>query len=240
MNLFLTFIFIFFIGSTFGWILELFFRRIVHGKWVNPGALIGPYLPIYGFGLCTLTAIYLVFVDMNLPSFLVIILMGASMTLIEFIGGLTFVNKPVKLWDYSGLWGNYKGIICPLFSLIWTCIGAIYYFFVADFIIDKITWFNNNLSFSYILGIFTGVIIIDFIYSNKTLSKVRKYAKDTGVELRYEELKSHIKELQKKRHEKYSFLFPFKQSIDLKDYIKIYKKEDRKQQRKNKKMAVKK
>ena len=96
MNLFLTFIFIFYIGSTFGWILELFFRRIVHGKWVNPGALIGPYLPIYGFGLCALTAIYLIFVDMKLPSFLVIILMGACMTLIEFIGGLTFVNKQVK------------------------------------------------------------------------------------------------------------------------------------------------
>ena len=36
--------------------------------------------------------------------------MGASMTLIELIGGLSFVNKPVKLWDYSNRWGNYKGI----------------------------------------------------------------------------------------------------------------------------------
>ena len=50
MNMFLIFVFIFFIGSTFGYILELFFRRIVHGKWVNPGFLVGPYLPIYGFG----------------------------------------------------------------------------------------------------------------------------------------------------------------------------------------------
>ena len=54
MNKFLTFIFIFFIGSTAGWVLELFYRRIDHGKWVNPGFLVGPYLPIYGFGLCIL------------------------------------------------------------------------------------------------------------------------------------------------------------------------------------------
>ena len=34
--------------------------------------------------------------------------------------------------------------------------------------------------------------------------------------------------MQKKRHEKYSFLFPFKQSIDLKEYIKKYKKDEKK------------
>lgn len=42
MNLILNFIFIFYIGSTIGWVVELIFRRIVHGKWVNPGFLIGP------------------------------------------------------------------------------------------------------------------------------------------------------------------------------------------------------
>lgn len=228
MNLFLKFIFIFYIGSTAGWILELFFRRIVHGKWVNPGSLIGPYLPIYGFGLCALTFIYLFFQNMNLPAYLIILLMGASMTLIEFIGGLTFVNKPVKLWDYSNLWGNYKGIICPLFSLIWTLLGAFYYYFIAGFIIEKLNWFNQNLSFSFVLGLFTGIIIIDFMYSNKMIRKIRKYAKDNNVVLRYEEFKGHIKDIQKKRNEKYSFIFPFKQTIDLKEIIKKYKKRNKK------------
>ena len=44
-------VFIFCLGSTFGSIVELFFRRIVHKKWGNQGFLIGPYLPTYGFGL---------------------------------------------------------------------------------------------------------------------------------------------------------------------------------------------
>jgi uncharacterized membrane protein len=219
MNLILNFIFIFYIGSTIGWVVELIFRRIVHGKWVNPGFLIGPYLPIYGFGLCALTGIYLMFYNLKLPSIIIILLMGASMTLIELIGGLSFVNKPVKLWDYSNRWGNYKGIICPLFSLIWTIIGAIYYYFIAGFIIEKIEWFHNNMSFSFILGFFSGIIIIDYIYSTKMLSKIKKYAKENNIEIKYEELKCQIRELQEKKKEKYSFIFAFKPSMDLKKYI---------------------
>ena len=61
MNLYLLSVFIFFLGSVVGWILELVYRRILHGKLVNPGFLVGPYLPIYGFGLTimTLLGIYL-------------------------------------------------------------------------------------------------------------------------------------------------------------------------------------
>lgn len=224
MNLLLDFIFIFYIGSSCGWILELIFRKLRHGKWVNPGYLIGPYLPIYGFGLCALTGIYLLFSNLELPAIIVILLMGASMTLIELIGGLTFVNKSVKLWDYSDRWGNFKGIICPLFSLIWTVIGALYYYFLASFILEKIAWFNNNLSFSFVLGFFVGIFLIDFIYSTRMLSKIRQYAKDNNVEVRYEELKCQIREAQERRKEKYSFIFAFKPSMDFKDYIQKYKK----------------
>ena len=47
--------FLFFVGSLTGWVLELFYRRFVsQKKWVNPGFLSGPYLPIYGFGLVLL------------------------------------------------------------------------------------------------------------------------------------------------------------------------------------------
>ena len=209
MMIFLDIVFLFFIGCTFGWILELFYRRLAHGYWVNPGFLVGPYLPIY---------------EMNLPSILVIILMGAAMTLIEFIGGLSFVNKPVKLWDYSNNWGNYKGIICPLFSLIWTLISALYYFFLSEFILDKVIWFNNHIIFSFVLGMFMATIIIDYAYSTKLLSKVRKYAKESGATIRYEEFKKTVKEHQQKSKEKYSFIFPLKSSMDLKPYVHNYKK----------------
>ena len=87
MNHFLQFVFIFYIGCTLGWIIELLFRRIENGKWVNPGFLIGPYLPIYGFGSCILTFIYLLFKDSSLNPIVIVLLMGILMTLIELIGG---------------------------------------------------------------------------------------------------------------------------------------------------------
>ena len=52
----LVFAFLFFIGSCLGWCMEVVFRRFFsksnpERKWINPGFLTGPYLPIYGFGL---------------------------------------------------------------------------------------------------------------------------------------------------------------------------------------------
>src|SRR5574344_1185200 len=99
MKLILLYSFLFFLGSSVGWCLELFYRRWAHGKWVNPGFLIGPYLPIYGFGLCAMHLIYSSFSSLG-NSWLVILFMGFSMTLIELVGGEIFIKAGgVKLWD---------------------------------------------------------------------------------------------------------------------------------------------
>ena len=225
MNLFLQFIFIFFIGSIFGYVLELCYRTYMNKKLVNPGFLIGPYLPIYGFGLCTLTIIYLIFSQFNTNPLLIILLMGIFMTIIEFVAGLIFIEGAgVKLWDYSEKPLNFKGIICLEFSIYWTILGAIYYYFIANKVISALKWFNNNMSFSFILGIFFGLIILDTLYSTNTLVKISRFAKDNDFIVKYEEFKKHIKDIQIKRSEKYSFIFPFKQSLSLSDYLNLYKK----------------
>ena len=56
MNIFLSLAFLFFVGSTFGWVLELLFRRFFSSnnperKWIDPGFCVGPDLPLYGSGL---------------------------------------------------------------------------------------------------------------------------------------------------------------------------------------------
>lgn len=223
MNLFLELVFLIFVGSMLGWVLELFFRRIVHGKWVNPGLLIGPYLPIYGVGLMTMTVMYYLMYDLPIHPILIILLMGLFMTIIEFIGGLIGLKNNVKLWDYSDQWGNYKGIICPLFSAIWIAIGGVYYYLLAPFVIKNVEWFSQNLYFSYFVGIFTGVIIIDFVYSTKIYLKIQKYAKENDITVKYEQFKMSIKDLQARQREKYSFINPFKQTKSLKEYLEEYK-----------------
>ena len=228
MTVFLQIVFIFYLGSTFGWTIELFFRRIVHKKWVNPGFLIGPYLPIYGFGLVFLTIIYFIFQSQSINFIIIILLMGFVMTLIELIGGLISLKNKIRLWDYRDRWLNYKGIICPLFSVIWTIVGALYYYIIVENIINALDWFSENIAFSYILGIFTGLIIIDAFYSCKLYSKIKKYAKENNIIIKYEQLKVDIKEFQKSAREKYSFLNSFNQTKPFKNYLNLYKEKTKK------------
>lgn len=222
MSLFLIFVFIFYCGSSLGWIIELFFRRFAHGKWVNPGFLVGPYLPIYGFGLAMMTGIHVFLDNYDFHPIVAILLMGLCMTLLELIGGLIFLKAGVRLWDYRDRKFNYKGVICPTFTIIWTLAGALYYFVLATPVLNALEWFSNNLSFSYILGIFTGCIVIDFCYSSKLYLKIRKYAKSNNIDVMYEKLKLHIKEKQEERKEKYSFLLPFYQTKNLIEYLMGY------------------
>ena len=60
MNTFLKLAFLFYIGSSLGWVLELFFRRFISGnnperKWINPGFMVGPMCRCTapGFASCT-------------------------------------------------------------------------------------------------------------------------------------------------------------------------------------------
>ena len=110
MNTFLKLAFLFFIGSVLGWVLELLFRRFLSGnnperKWINPGFMVGPYVPLYGMGLCIL---YLVsrlserrqIADPVWNHILMLLLMAAAMTAIEYIAGImTLKVMHTRLWD---------------------------------------------------------------------------------------------------------------------------------------------
>ena len=49
---------------------------------------------------------------------------SALITGMEFIiGNLSLAGVLPKMWDYSNVWMNYKGIICLPFSLIWVVLS---------------------------------------------------------------------------------------------------------------------
>ena len=51
---------------------------------------------------------------------------SALITGMEFIiGNLTLLGWLPKMWDYSNMWLNYKGIICVPFSLIWIALSIL-------------------------------------------------------------------------------------------------------------------
>ena len=159
--------FLFFAGCLIGWGIEVIFRRFEPSnkarKWINPGFLIGPYLPLYGFGLCTLYLLaglekFIHTDNTALQKFILFLLMAIAMTVIELIAGEIFIVKMhVKLWDYSKRWGNIDGIICPLFSLFWTVLCALYLMFIHPGVRAALSWFADNLAFSFVIGFFFGV-----------------------------------------------------------------------------------
>ena len=171
MNLFLTLAFLFSIGATCGWVLELFYRHFASGpkgqrKWINPGFCTGPYLPIYGCGLCVLFLLAMLegaLPWMNKP--VMFLFMAVAMTAIEYVAGLWCLkHTKVRLWDYSDQWGNIQGIICPKFSLYWAIIGALYYFLIHPRILGALDWLSRNLAFSFFVGKTGTVTLTDLMF----------------------------------------------------------------------------
>lgn len=49
-------------------------------------------------------------------------------TIMELMTGSALLKYDVRMWDYSNLWGNYKGLICPLFSCAWFILSVLIVF----------------------------------------------------------------------------------------------------------------
>ena len=242
MKILVTIATLFVIGSVAGYIIELFFRRFVsQKKWVNPGFMVGPYIPLYGFG----TIILYGFSNINLTSFgipdwlniiIVLVTIGISLTVIELLAGLIFIKGfHMKLWDYSDRWGNFKGLICPLFSLIWMAVGVGYYFLLNPALVQALYFISEYPLYVFFIGIVIGMMIVDFCYSLHVGLLIKKYAGVASV--KFEEFKATISDVAsetKKRASFYTTHFLNKDTI--KDYLTSYyeKQKERAQKVKDK------
>lgn len=231
---------LFMIGAVFGYLCEVLFRRFVSAKkWVNPGFMHGPWLPIYGFGIVLMMTIaisftaslssewdfynpfgYLPFED-NEPcggtvyDLLPILLIFASLQLLEFIAGLIFVKGfKVKLWDYSNMKFNYKGIVCPQFALVWFIVSVVYYYALNPFVYKMFVSLcefmfqgndsNTNFLIIFLLGITYGVFFVDLVSSLGLFRKIVVLAKKSPILLRYETYKKERAEFLKESKEKFT------------------------------------
>lgn len=219
--------FLFALGSTAGWVLELFYRRLIHHKWVNPGFLVGPYLPLYGFALVFLYLVCTIQLPIDnyvLKSIITILMLTFISTALEYVTGIIFIKKmKVKLWDYSTNWGNVQGIICPLFTLYWCILGAIYYFVLHPIMVKIANWFIGIPSLYFVIGMFFGLILVDTIYSVDLINKIRIWAKQKNIVVRYELLKDSIKDHKQQLSEKFSFFNAFKVKKDLSSILENYR-----------------
>lgn len=243
MSAFLVFAFLFFVGSTFGWALELFYRRFFsqnnpQRKWINPGFFVGPYLPLYGTGLCFLYMIaslrqYLPIENEVAAQVTELVLMAAAMTVTEYLAGTIALKLfHVRLWDYSDEWANLNGLICPKFSLYWGILGCLYYYLYHPHVLYALQWLSENLAFSFVIGMFYGFFIIDLVHSTQLMKRLRRLSDEYQVEVRYEQLKTRIRSYQDEHNGSYHFFRPLWSDGTLSEHINSLKDSFKEQKKK--------
>jgi len=220
MSIFLVLTFLFFVGSLFGWAIELLWRRFFsknnpERKWLNPGFLNGPYLPLYGLSLCTLFSLSFLNVsgisERWLRETILFTMMALCITAMEYIAGLIFIKgMHIKLWDYSKNKFNIQGIICLQYTFYWYILSAVYYFLIHPRILEWLYWFTGHLAFCFVIGFFYGVFTIDVCYTFKISTRIKEFAKEKQMEIKYELLKEQMRKRHETLKEKRSFLFPLK------------------------------
>ncbi len=235
MKTFITLCLLFIVGGSCGWAIELFFRRFVHKKWVNPGFLAGPCLPLYGTGVVFLYIIcsldYSFIANEVWRAVFVIALITVVMTLVEYVTGLIFiVGLKVKLWDYSKRPGNIQGIICPLFTFFWGVIGAAYCLFVHPLLMKAVAWINLNEIYSFFIGMYYGILVIDIFYSFNVVNKIRAWAKEKNVTVKLEEFRLSVKLKAEEIKQKTNFLLSFKTKNSLNEELDDYNNSENERQ----------
>lgn len=215
---------LFMLGGSAGYLCELIYRRIVHGKWINPGFLSGPCLPLYGSGVLLLygcSSLDLSFLSSPAAQDAVrIVFLAILLTALEYVTGIVFTTVyHVKLWDYSKRPGNIQGVICPLFSLIWAAAGAGYVLLLHPHLVRFVRWLVDNPFYSYFCGMYVGVFLVDVCYSFNVVKKLKAFAEERQLQIRYENLKLSIAKNARKR----SFLFAFRTPSDLREELERYR-----------------
>ena len=227
MNHFIILTFLFAVGGTIGWGIEVVYRRLVSQKhWVNPGFLTGPCLPLYGFSLCILYSLafmesYISVDKVWKQNLILFILMAVAITLLEYaVGRLMISVEHIRLWDYTNCWGNIQGIICPQYSFYWMILSALYYFLVHPHIIEALEWLSKNLAFSFGIGFYYGILVLDLVNAAQMISRIRKFAENNQIVIRLEHLREEINfNLQQRKPR---FLFSMKTEIPFTEVLRKY------------------
>ena len=228
-------LFIFAFGSCGGWVIEFFYRHFVPSigqtrKWVNPGFLFGPWLPLYGTGLsCLYVMSFITFPNMDPDGWgtkiLVLLIMVAAMTVIELITGYIFIIRlNMRLWDYTDNRFNFYGLICPLYTFFWGIICAIYYLLVHKPMYNFLSWFTDTQVYYILMIAFYSLFAIDIMHAIKLLRLLKYLAKEFNIVILFTAFRGKLNEVRVKAKEEDHFFRPFElNSLSMRAFFEKYK-----------------
>jgi uncharacterized membrane protein len=160
---------LFFLCSIIGWIGELVAKPLIKKSQIKRGVLIGPYLPIYGFG--ALICVFLSNLTNNI--FLYFLLCVIALSILEYLSH-TILKKIFhkEWWNYSKHKFNLHGKI-SLFHSISFGIYAVLFRLAYPLITNAIESLQPDF-LTFIVGSLVGIFIIDITISAIRLRKKTK------------------------------------------------------------------
>lgn len=161
----------FFIFCFAGWIYESLFVSIRSRKLVNRGFLVGPVLPLYGFGAVGVYLLLRPFAE--IPSLLYVMGMLVA-TVLEYVTSVLLERLfHTKWWDYSEEPYNFQGRVALIPSMFWGILSLLMF----DFFQPAATWVIQRIpdKAGHIALIFVSVVFCaDVVYSVCAATNFRK------------------------------------------------------------------
>lgn len=167
-----TIIIYFAVYSFSGWIIEVIYRSYKGGRFINPGFLHGPFVPVYGTG-----ALFIILMQQYiffLPLFLQVIFYSVVLSAIEYVTGELFERLfGLKLWDYSDTKFHIRGKVSLGFSLCWGLLAIVLSRVLHPVVSSAVNRMDLN-SMMIISSGFTAYFIADTAYSAVSLNRFRR------------------------------------------------------------------
>ena len=202
---------LFSVGSIAGWGLEVVWRRYFGQarRWINPGFMSGPWLPLYGFGSILLFAIC----HLGFPVYLNALIFFVLLTVLEFIAGvITVYHFNIRLWDYRQNRGNILGLICPLYSVLWMILGIVFQLGIYPFLDSAVFFVGIHPELSFFLGLYGGTFGLDLWQSLNLAGRIKSFVRESGEKwlVDFERFKLELREhLPGRLMNKHRYLLPF-------------------------------
>lgn len=148
------------IYSFIGWCGEVVVAAVKRHRFVNRGAVSGPFCPIYGLG-ATVVAVFFPELKGN-PLFLFLGGMVVN-TFVEYVTGrIMEMSLHKKWWDYSDQKFNLGGYVCLKTSVLWG-ICTVLMIYVLNPVFTGLVGLIPKLWGEIILWVLFGLLIVDFI-----------------------------------------------------------------------------
>ena len=163
-------LFEFIVFSVAGWILEVIYRSLTNKRFVNPGFLTGPYLPIYGTGALIISSI--AYATMHMPIAYKFAIYFISLSLLEyFTGVILYTITGKRYWDYTDEPLNIQGHVCLPFSVIWGILALAFEFAVLPLYSYFVTSLNPVV-INIVISIVMVLMIADFMITHNVVQKL--------------------------------------------------------------------